>query len=75
MLFERLCASSFHIFIYVRVAEWSPIGKWLRTRLAIRFLSISTLMSIWFSHLGFWSENFFLIVQFPDHCPLVPFLL
>ena len=21
-----------------------------------------------FSHLGFWSENFFLIAPFPDHC-------
>ena len=26
-----------------------------------------------FSHLGFWSRNFFLIAPFPDRCLLVPF--
>ena len=26
-----------------------------------------------FSHLDFWSENFFLIATFPDHCLFVPF--
>ena len=26
-----------------------------------------------FSHLGFWSGYFFLIVTFPDHCLLFPF--
>ena len=26
-----------------------------------------------FPHLGFWSDNFFLIAPFPDHCLLVPF--
>ena len=26
-----------------------------------------------FSHLGFWSGNFFLIAPFPDRCLLVPF--
>ena len=25
-----------------------------------------------FYYLGFWSENFFLIAPFPDHCLLVP---
>ena len=28
-----------------------------------------------FSHLGFWSGNFFLIAHFPDHCLLVFSLL
>ena len=28
-----------------------------------------------FSDLGFWSENFFLIAYFPDHCLLIPFYL
>ena len=28
-----------------------------------------------FSHLGFWSGNFFLIAPFPDHCLLVPFYI
>ena len=26
-----------------------------------------------FFQLGFWSEHFFLIVSFPDHCLLLPF--
>ena len=29
--------------------------------------------SQFFSHLGFWSGNFFLIAPFPDLCLLVPF--
>ena len=30
------------------------------------------MMFVFFSHLGFWSGNFFLIAPFPDHCLLVP---
>ena len=29
--------------------------------------------SLFFSSLGFWSGNLFLIVSFPDRCLLVPF--
>ena len=29
--------------------------------------------SLFFSHLGFWSRNLFLIAPFPDLCLLVPF--
>ena len=30
------------------------------------------IVSLVFSHLGFWSGNLFLIAPFPDLCPLVP---
>ena len=32
------------------------------------------IVSLVFSHLGFWSGNLFLIAPFPDLCLLVPFL-
>ena len=32
------------------------------------------IVSLVFSHLGFWSGNLFLIAHFPDLCLLVPFL-
>ena len=32
------------------------------------------IVSLVFSHLGFWSGNLFLIAPFPDLCILVPFL-
>ena len=31
------------------------------------------IVSLGFSHLGFWSGNLFLIAPFPDRCLLVPF--
>ena len=31
------------------------------------------IVNLGFSHLGFWSENLFLIAPFPDFCLLVPF--
>ena len=31
------------------------------------------IVSLFFSHLGFWSGNIFLIAPFPDLCLLVPF--
>ena len=33
------------------------------------------IVSLVFSHLGFWSGNLFLIAPFPDLCLLVPFLI
>ena len=33
------------------------------------------IVSLVFSHLGFWSGNLFLIAPFPDLCLLVPFYL
>ena len=31
------------------------------------------IVSLFYSHLGFWSGNLFLIAPFPDLCLLVPF--
>ena len=31
------------------------------------------IVNLVFSHLGFWSGNFFLIARFSDHCLLEPF--
>ena len=31
------------------------------------------IVNLVFSHLGFWSGNFFLIAPFSDHCLLLPF--
>ena len=33
------------------------------------------IVSLVFSHLGFWSGNLFLIAPFPDLCLLVPYLI
>ena len=38
-----------------------------------KYLIVS--LFVFFSHLGFWSGNLFLIAPFPDLCLLVPFLL
>ena len=35
--------------------------------------NVFMLVSLGFSHLGFWSGNLFLIAPFPDLCLLVPF--
>ena len=43
--------------------------------LGLRFVSwyMYLIVSLFFSHLGFWSGNLFLIAPFPDLCLLVPF--
>ena len=43
----------------------------------LRFVSwyMYLIVSLVFSHLGFWSENLFLVAPFPDLCLLVPFFL
>ena len=43
--------------------------------LGLRFVSwyVYLIVSLVFSHLGFWSGNLFLIAPFPDLCLLVPF--
>ena len=61
------------VFIFlVKVTEWPPIGKiaafGLRYVSWYKFLIVSLL----FSHLGFWSGSLFLIAPFPDLCLLVP---
>ena len=47
---------------------WLPIGIGLRYVVIVKYLIVSLV----FSHLGFWSGNLFLIAPFPDLCLLVP---
>ena len=62
----------FHIL--VKVTEWPPIGK-IAAHSAYEMFSWYKylIVSLVFSHLGFWSGNLFLIAPFPDLCLLVPF--
>ena len=64
----------FHIFSYVKVTEWPPIGK-IAAHSAYEMFSWYKylIVSLVFSHLCFWSGNIFLIAPFPDLCLLVPF--
>ena len=64
-----------YVFIFlVKVTEWPPIGKIAAHSANDMFHGIKYLIvSLVFSHLGFWSGNLFLIVPFPDLCLLVPF--
>ena len=64
-----------YVFIFlVKVTEWPPIGKIAAYSAYDMFHGIKYLIvSLVFSHLGFWSGNLFLIAPFPDLCPLVPF--
>ena len=59
-----------YVFIFlVKVTEWPPIGKIAAHSAYDKYLIVSLV----FSHLGFWSGNLFLIAPFPDLCLLVPF--
>ena len=66
----------FHSFSQVKVTEWPPIGK-IAAHSAYEMFSWYKylIVSLVFSHLGFWSGNLFLIAPFPDLCLLVPFYL
>ena len=63
-----------HIFSLVKVTEWPPIGK-IAAHSAYEMFSWYTylIVSLVFSHLGFWSGGLFLIAPFPDLCLLVLF--
>ena len=64
-----------YVFIFlVKVTEWPPIGK-LAAHSAYEMFSWYKylIVSLVFSHPGFWSGNLFLIAPFPDLCLLVPF--
>ena len=65
----------FHIFSWVKVTEWPPIGK-IAAHSAYDMFSWYKylIVNLVFSHLGFWSENLFLIAPFLDLCLLVPIL-
>ena len=63
----------FSYFSEVKVTEWPPIGKIAAHSAYELFLWYKYLIvSLVFSHLGFWSGNLFLIAPFPDLCLLVP---
>ena len=65
---STLCVFSY--FSSVWVAEWPPIGKTIANSAYNMFSYYKYLIvNLVFSHLGFWSENFFLIAPFPDRCP------
>ena len=64
-----------YVFIcLVKVTEWPPIGK-IAAHSAYEMFSWYKylIVSLVFSHLGFWSGNLFLIAPFPDLCLHVPF--
>ena len=52
---------------------WPPIGKIAAHSAYDMFYGVKCLVvTLVFSHLGFWSGNLFLIASFPDLCLLVP---
>ena len=59
---------------FCAVTEWPHIGK-IAAHSAYEMFSWYKylIVSLVFSHLGFWSGNLFLIAPFPDLCLLVPF--
>ena len=58
----------------VKVTEWPPIGK-IAAHSAYEMFSWYKylIVSLVFSHLGFWIGSLFLIAPFPDLCLLVLF--
>ena len=64
-----------YVCIYlVKVTEWPPIGK-IAAHSAYETFSWYKylIVTLVFSHLGFWSGSLFLIAPFPDLCLLVLF--
>ena len=64
-----------YVFIFL-VKLRPPIGK-IAAQSAYEMFSWYRylIVSLFFSHLGFWSGNLFLIAPFPDLCLLVPFCI
>ena len=62
---------------YVWVAEWPPPGKMAANSAYYMFSEykylIVNLVNLVFTHLEFWSGNFFLIAKFPHCCLLLLF--
>ena len=60
----------------LKVTEWPPIGK-IAAHSANEMFSWYKylIVSLVFSHLGFWSGSLFLIAPFPDLCLLVLFYI
>ena len=66
-----------YVFIFlVKITVWPPIGK-IAAHSAYEMFSWykCLIVSLVFSHLGFWSGNLSLIAPIPDLCLLVPFCL
>ena len=63
----------FSYFSKVKVTQWPPIGK-IAAHSAYEMVSWyqCLIVSLVFSHLGFWSGNLFHIAPFPDLCLLAP---
>ena len=63
-----------YLFIFlVKVTEWPSIGKIAAQSAYEMFLWYKYLIvSLVFSHLGFWSGTLSLVAPFPDLCLLVP---
>ena len=69
------CWRLMYVCIYlVKVTEWPPIGK-IAAHSAYEMFSWYKylIVSLVFSHLGFWSGSLFLIAPLPDLCLLVLF--
>ena len=76
LIFFLCCWRLMYVFIFlVKVTEWPPIGE-NSCSFGLRYVSWYKylIVSLVFSHLGFWSGNLFLIAPFPDLCLLVLFL-
>ena len=62
-------------FSSVWVAEWSPFGKELPTRLAVcSHCILSVCILVFLSRFGFEGGVWFLIAPVPVHCLLVTFI-
>ena len=61
------------IIFLVKVTEWPPIVKIAAHSAYDVSWYKYLIVSLVFSHLGFWSGNLFLIAPFPDPFLLVPF--
>ena len=59
--------------IGVAVPPVPPGSSLFHSTVANVLIIICLIVSLVFSHLGFWSGNLFLIAPFPDLCLLVPF--
>ena len=63
-----------HVFGWVKVTEWPPVGG-MAARSACGMFSWyrCLVVGLVFSRLGFWGGGLFLVAPFPDLCLLVPF--
>ena len=74
LLAPYVCLHMYVCIFLVKVTEWPPIGK-IAAHSAYEMFSWYKylIVSLVFSHLGFWSGSLFLVAPFPDLCLLVLF--